>query len=224
MLGWFASTLAAGDDAIGGVLSELERAAGRFAPGATGLVALDWWNGNRSVLADADLSGVIAGMTLQTSAAEIYRALLESTAFGNRAVLDNFRDNGFHIDEIVACGGIAEKSPLLMQLFADSTGLPVSVPASPQVPARGSAMFGAVAAGASGGGFASVQEAASALRPGIARTFSPSPAAVPTYEAVYEVWKGLHDILGRSERHWLHELKRLKRLKAAAGTGNEASA
>lgn len=223
MLGWFGSTLAVGVGTVGDRLSELEQAAGRFAPGATGLVALDWWNGNRSVLADADLSGVIAGMTLQTSAAEIYRALLESIAFGNRAVLDNFRDNGFHIDEIVACGGIAEKSPLLMQLFADSTGLPVSVPASPQVPARGSAMFGAVAAGTSGGGFASVADAASALRPGTARTYRPNPAAVPTYEAVYEVWKGLHDMLGRSERRWLHELKRLKRSQAAAGMGLEGS-
>ena len=218
MLGWFGTTLATDGVAVGEFLSELEQAAGRYAPAATGLVALDWWNGNRSVLADADLSGVIAGLTLQTTAPEIYRALLESTAFGNKAVLDNFRNHGFHIDEIVACGGIAEKSPLLMQLFADSTALPVSVPASPQVPARGSAIFGAVAAGESAGGFASVREAASALRPGTARTYRPNPAAVPTYEAVYEVWKGLHDMLGRSERGWLHELKRLKRLQAAAGT------
>lgn len=232
MLGWFAATLAArgatgdrttgdgatGDGTIGALLSELEQSAGRCAPGATGLVALDWWNGNRSVLADADLSGVIAGMTLQTTAGEIYRSLLESIAFGNRTVLDNFRQNGFRVDEIVACGGIAEKSPLLMQLFADSTGTPVSVPASPQVPARGSALFGAVAAGAEAGGFASVREAATALRPGTARTYRPSPASVSTYEAVYAVWKGLHDMLGRSERDWLHELKRLKRLQGAAGT------
>ena len=84
-------------------------------------------------------------------------------------------------------------------------------------------MFGAVAAGTSGGGFASVADAASALRPGTARTYRPNPGAVPTYEAVYEVWKGLHDMLGRSERRWLHELKRLKRLQAAAGMGLEGS-
>lgn len=220
MLGWFGVTLAKSGGAIGAVLADLEQAAGRFAPGATGLVALDWWNGNRSVLADADLSGVIAGVTLQTTAAEIYRALLESIAFGNRAVLDNFRGNGFFINEIVACGGISEKSPLLMQLFADTTGLPLLVAASAQVPARGSALFGATAAGVPAGGFASVQEAASALRPGTARTYLPNPGAVSTYESVYRVWKGLHDMLGRSESGWLHELKRLKRLQAPASADN----
>ena len=99
--------------------------------------ALDWWNGNRSVLADADLSGVLVGLTLQTTAVDIYRALLESTAFGNKAILDNFVEGGLQLREIVACGGLAEKSPLLMQLIADISGLPVKVPESSQAPARG---------------------------------------------------------------------------------------
>jgi L-ribulokinase len=221
MLAWFGATIggtASGRARAGETLSRLERGAAALAPGSTGLVALDWWNGNRSVLADADLSGVIAGLSLQTSAVEIYRALLESIAFGNRVVLDNFRDNGFEIDEVVACGGIAEKSPLLMQLFADTTGVPVNVAASQQVPARGSALFGAVAAGAGAGGFASISEACTALAPGIARTYKPDPQATSTYEAVYAVWKGLHDMLGRNQTALLHQLKRLKREGAPAGT------
>ena len=235
MLGWFAATFSpGGPDQAGASLPELERAAAGVAPGASGLVALDWWNGNRSVLADADLSGVFAGLTLQTSAAEMYRALMESIAFGNRAILDNFRDNGFNIDEVVACGGIAEKSPLLMQLFADSSGLPVSVPASQQVPARGSALFGAVAGGRAAGGFASIEEACAALGPGTARTYKPgqssagqSPAGqspAGQYEAVYAVWKGLHDMLGRDHKEWLHQLKALKRAHTAAGAGPERTA
>ena len=106
-------------------LPGLERAAAALAPAQTGLVALDWWNGNRSVLADADLSGVVAGLTLTTTAVDIYRSLLESIAFGNKAVLDNFRDGGLELNEVVACGGIAEKSPLLMQMLADVCGLTV---------------------------------------------------------------------------------------------------
>jgi L-ribulokinase len=212
MLGWFGDNLGArhGDTSLGS-LPELERAAGALGPGQTGLVALDWWNGNRSVLGDADLSGVIAGLTLQTSAVDIYRALLESIAFGNKAVLDNFTDGGLDLKEVVACGGIAEKSPLLMQLLADVSGLPVRVPASEQVPARGSALFGAVAAGREASGFGGIVEAAGALRPSTGRTYVPDARATGTYGAVYRIWKDLHDTLGRAQPEWLHQLKRLKR-------------
>ncbi len=190
---------------------DLEQAAAALAPAQTGLVALDWWNGNRSVLADADLSGVIAGLTLQTSAVDIYRALLESVAFGNKAIMDNFGSGGLELDEIVACGGIAEKSPLLMQIIADVSGRTVSVPSSSQVPARGAALFGAVAAGPEAGGFASVAEAAGALRPGMAGTYHPRPGATATYEQVYRIFKDVHDTLGRERSGWLHGLKQLKR-------------
>lgn len=210
MLGWFADLLAgpARNGAQG--LPALESAAAALGPGQTGLVALDWWNGNRSVLGDADLSGVVAGLTLSTTAAEVYRALLESIAFGNKAVVDNFQDAGFELDEIVACGGIAEKSPLLMQIFADVSGLAVKVPASSQVPARGSALFGAVAAGREASGFGTISEAARALCPPTGSTYSPGPAATAVYNQVYRVWKDLHDTLGRARPAWLHELKRLK--------------
>ncbi len=216
MLGWFADIVAGGGgNEAAAALPALERAAADLAPGATGLVALDWWNGNRSVLADADLSGVVAGLTLSTTAVEIYRALLESIAFGNKAVLDNFRDGGFDLNDVVACGGIAEKSPLLMQMLADVCGLTVMVPASSQVPARGSALFGAVAAGRERGGFGTIADAAKALRPPAGATYVPRPKATATYGEVYRIWKDLHDTLGRAHPTWLHELKRLKLLAGA---------
>jgi L-ribulokinase len=213
MLGWFAELLAkvSGDGSVNSLLPRLERAAAALGPGQTGLVALDWWNGNRSVLADADLSGVLAGLTLQTTAADVYRALLESVAFGNRAIMDNFTAGGLQLGEIVACGGIAEKSPLMMQLLADVSGRRVTVPASSQVPARGSALFGAVAAGPEASGFAGIAEAARALRPGSARSYLPRSAATAAYDVAYGVFKDLHDTLGRDRASWLHGLKQLRR-------------
>src|SRR5579875_2185249 len=188
----------------------LESAAAALAPGQSGLVALDWWNGNRSILADAGLSGVIAGLTLQTGPAEIYRALMESIAYGNQAIMDNFAAGGLASQEVIACGGIAEKSLLLMQMLADVSGLPVKVPASSQVPARGAALFGAVAAGPQASGYAGIVEAAKALRPGEARAYDPDPRATAAYRQVYGIYKGLHDNLGRGRPNWLHELKRAK--------------
>jgi L-ribulokinase len=218
MLGWFAENLATsgGSGSVGSSLGALEQAAAALAPAQTGLVALDWWNGNRSVLADADLSGVLAGLTLQTSAADIYRALLESIAFGNKMIMDNFTAGGLEFEDIVACGGVAERSPLLMQLIADVSGRSVRVPSSSQVPARGSALFGAVAAGPDVGGFRGVAEAARALRPSTGCSYLPRPAATATYEQVYRIYKDLHDTLGRRQAAWLHGLKGLKR-QASAG-------
>jgi L-ribulokinase len=216
MLGWYVSTLLGSDD--GDERSQrydaLEQAAGELAPGSTGLVALNWWNGNRSILADAGLSGVIAGLTLASTAAEIYRALLESIAFAARRIIDNFVDHGLTIDQLVACGGIAEKSPVLMQLLADITGRPVHVPASQQIPARGAAMFGAVAAGASGlhsDGFRDIAAAVERLRPEIARSYTPDASTAATYDRVYDIYRGLHDTLGRDHVDWLHGLKQLRR-------------
>ncbi|HTW05873.1 MAG TPA: ribulokinase [Acidimicrobiales bacterium] len=213
MLGWFATRMLGGE--AGTTLPALEAAAAALAPAATGLVALDWWNGNRSVLADADLSGVIAGLNLQSTAADIYRCLLESIAFGNHEIIGNFRRAGFSFGEIVACGGIAERSPLLMQLLADVSGLPVRVPGSSQVPARGSALFGAVAAGPGRGGFAEIAAAARTLRPPTAQRYRPRPEATATYARVYAIWRNLHENLGRGHADWLHGLKTLKRAAEA---------
>ena len=154
---------------------------------------------------------MIAGLTLQTSAVDIYRALLESVAFGNKAIMDNFSSGGLELDEIVACGGIAEKSPLLMQIIADVSGRTVSVPSSSQVPARGAALFGAVAAGPEAGGFASVAEAAGALRPGMAGTYHPRPVPLPPTTRSTASSKICTTRWGGSGRAWLHGLKHLKR-------------
>jgi L-ribulokinase len=201
MLAWFVRTLGEG-----GSYELLEAEAADIAPGASGLVALDWFNGNRTILADADLTGSILGLTLQTVPAEIYRALLESIAFGNRRIMDNFTEHDLALDRIVACGGIAERSPLTMQIIADVSGRMVDVPASPEVPARGAALFGAVAAGA----FAGIGAAVQATRPAVARTFAPDPDASAVYERVYPIFRAFHDLLGRSQPALLHELKRIR--------------
>jgi L-ribulokinase len=201
MLAWFVRTLGEGSS-----YELLEAEAADIAPGASGLVALDWFNGNRTILADADLTGSILGLTLQTAPAEIYRALLESIAFGNRRIMDNFTEHDLALDRIVACGGIAERSPLTMQIIADVSGRMVDVPASPEVPARGAALFGAVAAGA----FAGIGAAVQATRPAVARTFAPDPDASAVYERVYPIFRAFHDLLGRSQPALLHELKRIR--------------
>jgi L-ribulokinase len=201
MLAWFVDTLGGGERH-----ETFEAAAARIAPGETGLVALDWFNGNRTILADADLSGAILGLTIQSSAAEIYRALLESIAFGNRRIMDNFEEHGMPLREIVACGGIAEKSPLTMQLLADTSGRVVSVPASGEIPARGAALFGALAAGR----FADIGAAVEATRPPIARRYEPDPQAARVYERVYAIYRELYETLGRANADWLHGLKRIR--------------
>ena len=189
-----------------GSYSELERAASEIAPGETGLVALDWFNGNRTILADADLTGAIFGLTLQSTREEIYRALLESIAFGSRRIMENFDEHGLELTEIVACGGIAERSPLMMQLLADTSGRSVQVPASGEIPARGAALFGAVAAGA----FDDIEAAIEATRPESGRTYEPDPDAKRTYDRVYAIYRGLYDLLGRSQVELMHELKRIR--------------
>ena len=208
MLAWFVETVARDR----GGYEALEQDAADISPGETGLVALDWWNGNRTILADADLTGVICGLTLHSTHEEIYRALLESIAFGNRRIIENFEHHGLSLSEIVACGGIAEKSPLVMQLIADTSGLEVRVPASKEIPARGAALFGAVAAGA----FEDIRSAAAATAPGIARTYAPDPAAKAVYDRVYAIYRSLYETLGHSQVELLHGLKRIRTERKAA--------
>ncbi len=208
MLAWFVELF--GDTGADNRYAQFERDAAQLRPGANGLLALDWWNGNRTILADADLSGVLCGMTLQTTAPEIYRALLESIAFGNRRIVDNFEEHGVKLNQFVACGGIAERSPLTMQLLADASGRQVLVPGSTEIPARGAALFGAVAAGLEVGGFANIMAAIDALPPGTAAAYEPNPEAVAVYEQLYPLYRDLHDTLGRQPADLLHELKRIR--------------
>ena len=208
MLAWFVDQIAQDP----GAYAQLEEAAARIGPGETGLVALDWWNGNRTILADADLTGAIFGLGLQTTREEIYRALLESIAFGSRRIMDNFEEHGLVLSEIVACGGIAERSPLMMQLLADTSGREVHVPEVKEIPARGAALFGAVAAGE----FEDIAAAIEATRPRSVRTYTPDLEAKKTYDRVYEIYRTLYEMLGRSEVRLLHDLKRIRTERRSA--------
>ena len=189
----------------------LELEAARLRPGESGLLALDWWNGNRSVLVDVDLTGMLLGATLATKAPEIYRALIEATAFGTRVIVEAFDRNGVAVDELVACGGLPEKNKLLMQIYADVTGREIKVTASKQTPALGSAMFGAVAAGGAAGGYDTVFEAAQRMAHLKNEVFRPNPAHQTTYERLYGEYLTLHDYFGRGANE---VMKRLKLIKA----------
>ena len=188
----------------------LADAAAALRPGESGLLALDWWNGNRSVLVDADLSGVLIGMTLSTEAPEIYRALIEATAFGTRVIIDAFEAGGIAIDRVVACGGLPDRNPLLMQIYADVSGRSWRVAASSQTPALGSAMFAAVAAGREAGGFATIEAAADAMAHLRDETFVPNEANRSVYDELYAEYVRLHDLFGRGGDPVLKTLKRIR--------------
>lgn len=187
-----------------------EKAAG-LEIGESGLIVLDWWNGNRTCLVDADLTGMMLGMTLSTKPEEMYRALLEASVFGMRRIIENFEEHGVRIRELYACGGISKKNRLMMQMYADVTGREVFVGASDQSPALGSAIFGMVAAGAENGGYDTVAEAAARLGKVEDRTYRPIPENVRKYEALYREFLLLHDYFGRGAND---VMKRLRRIKA----------
>jgi len=184
----------------------LEEKAAALRPGETGLLALDWWNGNRSVLMDADLSGVLLGLTLDTRPEDIYRALIEGTAFGTRMILENFAENGVAVEELIGAGGLAERNELLMQIYADVTGRPLRVARSGQACALGAAILGAAA-----GGALPLAEAVARMGGVGPREYLPDPAAHAVYSALFAEWRRLHDTLGRGENP---VLKRLRALRA----------
>ncbi|MCC3376127.1 ribulokinase [Cohnella sp. REN36] len=188
----------------------LTEQASRYRPGQTGLVALDWWNGNRSVLVDTNLSGVIVGYSLQTKPEEVYRALLEATAFGTRTIIDAFHGSGVPVREVYACGGLPQKNRLLMQIYADVTNREIKVADSKQTPAVGAAMFGAVAAGSAKGGYDNVVEAAKAMARVREETFKPIPENVAVYERLYAEYRALHDYFGRGANDVMKRLRTLK--------------
>lgn len=177
----------------------LEREAAKLRPGESGLLALDWWNGNRSILVDVDLSGLLVGATLGTRAPHIYRALLEATAFGTRMIVESFEAAGVPIEEIVACGGLPERNRLLMQISADVTGLEFRLAASSQTPALGSAMFGAVAAGSAAGGHDTIVEAAEHMARLRDERFTPNATSKAVYDQLFAEYRRLHDHFGRDD-------------------------
>jgi L-ribulokinase len=193
-----------------GVHQLLEEKAAQLKPGQSGLIALDWWNGNRSVLVDADLSGVLLGLTLATKPEEIYRALIESTAYGTRMIIDTFEDSGIPITEIVAAGGLPERNKLLMQIYADVTGKTIRLTGTSQGGAFGSAMHGAVAAGTASGGYDTIVDAAKHMASLRDKSFTPIPENQALYEQIYREYVTLHDYFGRGANDVMKRVKELK--------------
>jgi L-ribulokinase len=197
----------------------LERDAARLLPGESGLLALDWWNGNRSILVDVELSGLLVGATLATRPADVYRSLLEATAFGTRAIIESLEAAGVGVERVVACGGLPDRNELLMQLSADITGREFDVAASTQAPALGSAMFGAVAAGPAAGGYATIAEAAERMvRPHV-RTYRPDSSAIPVYDELYPDYLALHDYFGRGGNDVMRRLRALRARQRTRASG-----
>lgn len=188
----------------------LEEQASRLPPGGSGLLALDWWNGNRSILADADLSGLVVGYTLSTRPHEIYRALIEGAAFGTRRILDAFEKGGLAVRDLIATGGIPRRNRLLVQVFADVTGRTIRIAGAEHAGALGAAIHAAVAAGPAAGGYASVQEAAARMVPPPAETVAPTPGARRIYDEIYEEYKRLHDWFGTGSNPLMRRLQRLR--------------
>jgi L-ribulokinase len=169
----------------------------KIKPGQSGLLALDWWNGNRTPFVDANLSGLIVGLTLASRPAEIYRALIEATAFGTLRVIDTFAASGVKTKSLVACGGIAQKNPMLMQIYADVTGRPIQVAASSNASSLGAAILGAVAAGKLAGGHDTVAAAVRRICQKPIGTYRPKAGNHKTYVRLYAEYKRLSDAFGR---------------------------
>lgn len=183
--------------------------------GQHGLIALDWHSGNRSVLVDHELSGVVVGQTLATKPEDTYRALLEATAFGTRTIVDAFRDSGVPVKEFIVAGGLL-KNKLLMQIYADVTGLRLSTIGSEQGPALGSAIHAAVAAGK----YKDIREAAAAMAAAPGAVYTPIPENVAAYQALFNEYRTLHDYFGRGTNDVMHRLKAIQRKAASKGSAS----
>jgi L-ribulokinase len=174
---------------------DLTSGALKLYPGESGLLALDWNNGNRTILVDQQLTGALIGQTLYTTPAEIYRALIEATAFGALIIINRFEEYGVKISSVMNCGGIAEKSPLVMQIYADVTGRPMKISRSAQTCALGSAIAAAVVAGAHKD-YATAQKRMAGLK---LKVYKPNPKAHATYKELYILYKQLHDAFGTKD-------------------------
>jgi L-ribulokinase len=208
--------------ADGDVHRLLEEEAAALRPGESGLLALDWWNGNRSVLVDADLSGLLLGMSLSTSPPEIYRALIEATVFGTRVIIDAFEAGGVPVEHIVACGGLPQRNRLLMQIYADVTGRTWSVAASEQAPALGSAMFAAVAARSRARRLRVDRRSGRADGIPVGRDVRTDPACPDRLEVVYGQYVQLHDLFGRGGSDAMKTLRRIREQVRTERLGPEA--
>jgi L-ribulokinase len=190
---WFSRYLApAKYTAKGDVHANLTREAEKLRPGESGLLALDWNNGNRTILVDTLLTGLLIGQTVHTTAPEIYRALVEATAFGALTIINRFEEYGVAVEEVVNCGGIAEKNPFVMQIYADICNRPMKISRSAQTCALGAAIFGAVA----GGAYPDVQQAQQKMTGFKKQVYRPDTDRAAVYAELYPLYKELHDAFG----------------------------
>ena len=193
ILRWWAEVVCEGREDLHATLSTQ---AASLRPGESGLLALDWNNGNRTILVDPRLTGLLLGQTLATTRAEIYRALIEATAFGARAIIDRIREFGIPIERVVCCGGIAEKNDLFMQIYADVIGQPMLIAGSPQTPALGAALAAAVTAGAEAGGYSDWFTAQDRMTTIKEKRFVPNAESHAVYTDLYGLYRELHDTFG----------------------------
>ncbi len=214
ILRWWVEVVCEGSEALH---QELSGKASRLRPGESGLLALDWNNGNRTILVDPRLTGLLLGQTLHTDRAEVYRALIEATAFGARAIVERLTGYGVPIERVVNCGGIAEKNDLFMQIYADVLGRPMLIAGSPQTPALGAAISAAVAVGAAAGGYGSFEEAQAAMTSLKEKRFLPDPEAHAVYDELYAMYRELHDAFGGVEGARAGLATLMKRLLALRG-------
>jgi L-ribulokinase len=184
----------------------LEQEASKQKVGEHGLIALDWWNGNRSTLVDVDLSGLLIGATLATRAPEIYRALIEATAYGTREIIETFEARGIQVKELVAAGGLPDKNALLCQIYADVTGRSFKLAGSPQAPALGSAMHAAVAAGV----YPNIKAASEKMGSVKDEVVHPIAANQAVYDELYAEYKTLYDYFGRGANDVMKRLKKIR--------------
>ncbi len=187
----------------------LSKKASLLQPGEAGLLALDWNNGNRSLLGDQKLTGLLVGQTLATKPEEVYRALIEATGFGARIIIDRIEESGEKISEIITCGGIPKKNPLLMQIYCDIFNRPIRIAASDQTCALGAALFGAVAAGKRAGGFAAISEGQEIFCRYEKDEYRPNPNCAAIYQKLYRLYRQLHDAFGRPEGSLFSIMKEL---------------
>ena len=188
----------------------LSEKAAALQPGESGLLALDWWNGNKTPYVNGDLSGVLAGLTLQTKPEEIYRALIEATAFGTRMIMEEFMKSGAAVDEVIVSGGIPEKNPLVLRIFTDVLNRPVRVSASDQTAALGSAMYAAAAAGPEAGGYSSVTKAAETLARLKDEEYQPDPENAKTYDRLFGLYRELASCFDPKKMSVLTQLRKLR--------------
>ncbi|MBI1176231.1 ribulokinase [bacterium] len=192
---WFVNYIQPGGKA--GTHEALTAGAAKLKPGESGLLALDWNNGNRTILVDQRLTGLMLGQTLYTTPAEIYRALIEATAFGALTIINRFEEYGVKIKQVLNCGGIAEKNPVVMQIYADVTGRPMKISRSAQTCALGAAVAAAVASGVYGN-FSAAQRKMTGIKPTV---FKPNAKAHGVYKQLYALYRRLHDAFGLGEDH-----------------------